>query len=641
MNRTPDRDTLHRWTLEDAAETYGIRNWSEGYFDIAENGTVTARPGGPDGSATLDLTEIVGIAEQRNLSMPLLARFSGILRSRIKEINESFISTMKEAGYRGGYRGVYPVKVNQKQHVIRDIMRFGRPYHHGLEAGSKAELIAAVAAMSDPEAFLICNGYKDQEFIDLALYAERMGIRTFIVIEMPGELDVVLERARSLGVTARLGVRAKLSSRGGGRWDTSGGDMSKFGLAPSQIIELVDNLRKRGMLEWLQMLHYHIGSQVPDIRRVRTGLEEASRFYAELVSEGAAMGIINIGGGLGVDYDGSHTSSANSTNYSTQEYAADVVEAVMKTMDETGTGHPTIVSESGRATVAHHSVLLFNILDVRRLEAGNLPDETPPGANEMLENLFTARRDLTPRNAQEIYHDALYYRDQIRTGFLHGDVSLRERALAENIFWDIIVRIAGEMRSRKYVPEELAGVAAAMADVYYANFSLFQSLPDLWAIDQLFPIMPIHRLAEKPCRKAVLADITCDSDGEINEFIDLRDVKRVLPLHALNGEEYYLGVFLVGAYQETLGDMHNLLGDVNVLHFDTAEDGKIKCATEVPGDSVKQVLTWVEYDPGEILTTIRELADSLPQSRALKPEEKRKIMKAYEEGLEGYTYFEK
>jgi len=604
------RETLSRWTCKNSAELYGIDNWGSGYFDVSSEGSVIVKPrSGSD--ISVNLMDVISDIQARGFNMPILLRFSDILASQIRVLNESFAKAIQITGYKGTYRGVYPIKVNQKQQVIRDILEFGGDFHHGLEAGSKAELIAAIASIQDPESIIICNGYKDEEFLDLAFLSLKMGIQIFIVLEMPSELEFVLERARRMNIKPNLGIRAKLSSKAGGHWDGSGGDRSKFGLDVSQIVDTIDALRKADMLDCLRMLHYHLGSQVPNIRNVRTALQEAVRLYADLVSEGATMGIINVGGGLAVDYDGSRTNFHSSRNYNIQEYATDVVEVIMNTVNEAGIDHPMIVSESGRATVAHHSVLVFNILHVRRFEPHKIPETMPDGTSEMLENLMEVRNSLTPRNAQEAYHDAVYYRDEIRSMFLHGNVSLRERALAENIFWHIITNIGKSIQKQKYVPDEMDGLEPAIADVYYGNFSLFQSLPDSWAIDQLFPIMPIHRLDKMPTRQAVLADISCDSDGKIDTFIDLRDVKHILPLHEMNSEEYYLGVFLVGAYQETLGDMHNLLGDINVVHVRTSEDGNIKYVTEVPGDSVEEVLSYVEYDPGELLKGIKKRQSSL------------------------------
>jgi arginine decarboxylase len=633
-------ETLTRWTAENAAELYGIRNWGSGYFDVSPRGEVVVRPRAAEGGIEISLMNLVEELRRRSLAMPVLLRFSNILSSRIEEINESFRRAIREAGYGGEYRGVYPIKVNQQCEVVEDVCQAGRPYHHGLEAGSKSELIAALACMDDPEAFVICNGYKDEEFIDLALRAHQMGVRTVIVIEMPSELDRVVTRAERLKLRPRLGIRAKLSTRAGGHWDASGGDRSKFGLDASQIIGLVDALRRHGMLDCLQMLHYHLGSQISDIRKIRTALQEAARFYVELAREGAPMGILNIGGGLAVDYDGSHTNFYCSTNYSTYEYASDVVEIVKKLVDEAGIHHPTIVSESGRATAAHHSVLVFNVLHVRRFAPLSVPERLSAGSSQMLGNLMEVSNSLSARNVQEAYHDAVFYRDELRGMFQHGHITLRERALAEDIFWRIICRIADLTKGRKYIPDEMEGLDAAIADVYYGNFSVFQSLPDFWAIDQLFPVMPIHRLNQRPTRLAVLADITCDSDGKIDRFIDLHDVRHVLPLHEPTREEYYLGVFLVGAYQETIGDMHNLIGNTNVLHVRINDDGGIEIARQIAGDRVEEILAYMEYDPEGMQRRMRARAEGAVKAGRISAREKQRLLTAYRDGIRGYTYFE-
>ena len=527
--------------------------------------------------------------------------------------------------------------------MVEEIVGFGKRFHHGLEAGSKAELIAALAYMNDPDAFIVCNGYKDEEFIDLALYGLKMGLQTIIVVDMPGELKLIIDRARAMGVKPKLGIRAKLASRGGGHWTESGGDRSQFGLNASQIIDAVDSLRAENMLDCLELLHYHLGSQITNIRSIRGAISEACRLYVNLVAEGARMGILNVGGGLAVDYDGSHTNFASSSNYSMDEYAADIVEVIMSLTNEASISQPVIVSESGRATVAHHSVLLFNILDVSRFESHGLPEKLADDAHELLRNLMDVSKTITSKNLQECYNDAVYYRDEIRSMFQLGSISLRERALAERIFWHVVRSLAEEMEGRKYVPEELDGLETAIADVYYGNFSVFQSLPDVWAIDQLFPVMPVHRMNEAPLRQATLADITCDCDGKIDRFIDLHDVRKSIPLHEFEPgkDEYYLGVFLVGAYQETLGDLHNLLGDTNVVSVKLGPHGEIEYAKEIAGDTVADVLSYVEYDPQDMIDQVRKVAELAVRNGKITPEARREIMAAYEVGLRGYTYFEK
>ena len=634
-------EALTRWTVDDSAELYGIRNWGAGYFDISEKGEVVVFPKGKGSGTAISLMDIVSGLNARGMTMPMLLRFGDILASRVALLNNSFQKAMAEAGYRAPYRGVYPIKVNQQQQVVEEVVACGRPYHHGLEAGSKAELIAALAFIDDPEACVVCNGYKDEEFVDLALQALKMGIQTIIVLEMSSELELVLERAKQMNIRPRLGIRAKLSTRGGGHWTESGGDRSTFGLNASQMIDVVDTLRREGMLDCLQMVHYHVGSQIPNIRSIREAVSEACRFYVDLVKEGAKMGILNVGGGLAVDYDGSKTNFASSSNYAIDEYAADIVETVMKICDEARVEHPTLISESGRATVAHHSVLLFNILDTSRFESHGPPESLPDDAPETLKQLMEVNSILTSKNVQECFNDAVYYRDEARSMHESGRMSLRHRALAERMFWHIATRIAQEIRGRKYVPDELTGLEMAISDVYYGNFSVFQSLPDAWAIEQLFPVMPIHRLCEAPTRQATISDITCDCDGKIDQFIDLHDVKPTLPVHELTNGEYYMGVFLVGAYQETLGDLHNLLGDTNVVSLRVGEQGQLEYTHEIDGDSVSDVLSYVEYNPQDMLDRVRKIAEQAVRSGRITAEDRRHIMDAYEAGLRGYTYFEK
>ena len=636
------KNTLERWTVEESAELYGIRDWSDGYFCISRKGELQICPERNSSKGAVSLMDIVSGIKERGMELPTLLRIGNILDARIRQLHETFQHAIERLKYRGEYRGVYPIKVNQQQQVVQEITTFGRKYRHGLEAGSKAELIAAISYMKEPGAYLICNGYKDEEFVDIGLQAVRMGIQCVFVIESPCELELILERAEALGVEPILGVRIKLSSRAGGHWTESGGDRSVFGLTTSQLIDIVDDLRVRNKQHLLKLLHYHLGSQIPNIRDIRAGVLEACRVYCGLVKEGAAMGILDLGGGLAVDYDGSHTNFTSSSNYSLDEYCTDIVETVMTTLDEEEITHPTIITESGRATVAYYSVLLFNILDVSRFETHPLPDKLPENTHEQILNLMEAARSMNPKNVQECLNDAIFYRDEIRQLFKHGTISLRERAQAEQIFWNVVARISRKAKEYNRIPEELENLDALLADTYYGNFSVFQSLPDVWAIDQLFPIMPIHRLNEKPTRQAILADITCDCDGKIDRFIDLHDVKHSLPLHELDGDrEYYLGVFLVGAYQETLGDLHNLLGDTNVVTIRIGSGGSLSFTNEIEGDSVEDVLSYVEYDTRAMNARVREMAETAVQEGRISAKERREIMKCYEDGLRGYTYFER
>lgn len=634
-------EALDGWNSVKSAELYGVSSWSQGYFKVTEDGYVAVNLKNAKGTVSVKLSDIVSGLEDRGIGLPLLLRFSDLLGDRIRKINESFGKAIADYNYQNCYRGVFPIKVNQQQQAVHDVVTFGAPYHHGLEAGSKAELIAALAYMRDPQAFLVCNGYKDAEFIDLALSSLKMGLQTMLVLESVDELELVLARAEHYKIRPRLGVRVKLSSRVGGKWSDSGGERSVFGLTPAQIIEVVDRLREVNMLDCLEMLHYHLGSQVPNIREIRDTVKEASRFYVGLVKEGANMGIFDIGGGLAIDYDGSHTSFASSANYDISEYCADVIEGIMNACNEEAVSHPLIISESGRALIGYYSVLLINVLDTAVYEENELPDRIPDPIPEAIENMLFVSKTLTQKNVQEAFNDALYYREEIQKAFKHGDITLRQHASADCLFWYILTRIRELSLDLKMIPKDLQGLDALLADVYYCNFSVFQSLPDAWAIEQLFPIMPIHRLCEKPTRNACLTDITCDCDGRIDKFIDHHDVNPVLPVHTFRkGEPYMLAAFLVGAYQETLGDLHNLFGDTNVVSVRVDEDDDIEYVEEVAGDSVGDVLSYVEYRPEQLKEQFRALAEEAVKAKRISPAERREIVAAYDAGLRGYTYFE-
>lgn len=635
-------EPLGRWNKEKSEELYGIKNWGAGYFSISDKGEVVVNPYKDDDSSAISIIDIISGVLERGLEMPVLLRFENLLDSQISYLNNSFRKAISELNYKGEYRGVYPIKVNQQQEVVEEVTKFGQRYHHGLEVGSKAELIAALSLMKDKEACLICNGYKDEEFIDLGLYAVKMGYKCFFVVEIPDELDIILNRSQALGVKPNIGIRIKLSAKAGGHWTESGGDRSIFGLNVTQLITMVDKLKEMKMLDSLLLLHYHLGSQIPNIRDIRSAVIEASRVYMELAKEGAPMGYLDLGGGLAVDYDGSNTNYTNSRNYSVEEYCMDVVEAVMTTLDTGNIPHPTIITESGRTTVAYYSVLLLNVLNVEKFEEYDIPENISPDTPEQIKNLFDVNKNLSLKNIQECYNDVLYYRDEIRDMFKHGKISLRERSFAEKIFWNTISRIAKEKDKLKQAPPDLEDIESAIADIYYCNFSVFQSIPDSWAIDQLFPVMPLHRLLETPKRNAVIADITCDCDGKIDRFIDLHDVRTTLPLHEMrNGDDYYLGVFLVGAYQETLGDLHNLFGDTNVISVRIKPDGTYDLVKELHGDSVADVLSYVEFDTKDMLVRFRETAEEAIHDGLISASERPEIMKAYDNGLRGYTYYER
>ena len=630
---------METFTREEAESLYHINAWGNGYFHISDEGEVEVRLKDKKPQSSISLISIAKGLQERGMKMPVLLRFSNILDDRIKHINESFLQAISDAGYQGTYRGVYPIKVNQQQQVVEEICKYGKQYHHGLETGSKAELIIALAHIDDPDAYVVCNGYKDEEYIDLALRGLSLGIQTDLVIEMPGEVSIILERSRALGIKPNIGLRMKPSTIASGHWTDSGGDRSVFGLNTTQVISVVDHLRREGMLDCLKLLHYHLGSQIPNIHDIRMGATEAARLYAGLVHEGAEMGLLDIGGGLAIDYDGSHTNSSNSRNYSTKEYCDDVVEEIMTICKEEKIAHPTLISESGRALVSYYSVLLMNILDTNIFWDGkNFEHKYDTAALPALENLLYVRTMLNEKTAQECLNDLNYYREEIRKKFLYGKVNMRERAAAEHVYWSIVAEI--QQKYGDLHAPEIKDLEHQLSDIYYGNFSLFQSLPDVWAIDQLFPIMPIHLLNTRPDRRAVLSDITCDSEGKIDRFIGNRRVEHTLALHSPPADEdYILGVFLVGAYQETLGDLHNLLGDTNVASV-TYENGSFSLHSELEGDTVADVLSYVEYEPKRLEAMIRIKAEKAVQEGRITALERRKIISAYTAGLRGYTYYE-
>jgi arginine decarboxylase len=629
------------WTIDDSAALYGIRDWGAGFFDLAENGDVTVKARFNGKEVAVSLMEIVAGIEERGHGMPVLLRVENLLDARIALLNETFRAAIARAGYRGEYRGVFPVKVNQQAHVIEEIIRFGAPYGHGLEAGSKAELVLALAALHE-DALLICNGYKDQEFIDLGLWARKLGYRCFFVIESPSELPIILERSRALGIRPLIGARVKVSAKVGGLWTETSGDRSSFGLSTTQLIAVVDTLKNEGMLDSLQLLHCHLGSQIPDIQDIRIGVQEACRYYADLVREGAPMAYLDLGGGLAVDYMGARANHVHSQNYSLDEYCSDIVEVVMTTLDPQEIAHPHIVTESGRATVAYASMLLFNVLDVMHFEAAPLPEAPPEDAHELVKSLFVVRGNLASADLQESYNDALYYRDEIRDLFKRGQVNLRERSLAENVFLSIAQQIAARLDALAKIPTGLSDLKESLADIYYGNFSVFQSLPDTWAIGQVFPVVPLHRHDEKPSREGIISDLTCDCDGKLDAFIAGSGERKTLPLHPLRPEEeYYLGVFLMGAYQETLGDLHNLFGDTHVISVRINENGGFDVIKEISGDTIADVLSYVEYNPQTLFDGFRDTAEAAVRKGKITVGERQRILEDFSASLRGYTYYER
>lgn len=629
------------WTPDHSAELYGIRNWGGGNFDLNEQGEVTVKTRCADREVAVSLMDIVTGLEQRGHVMPLLLRVENLLDSRIALINETFRSAISAANYQGEYRGVFPIKVNQQSHIIEEIVRFGARYNHGLEAGSKAELVIAMTALSEGGQ-LILNGYKDREFIDLGLWATKLGYRCFFVIESPAELPLLLERSKVFDIKPLIGVRIKISAKLGGLWTETSGDRSSFGLSTAQLVAVIDNLKQQKMLDCLQLLHCHLGSQLPDIGQIRTAVLEASRFYANLAADGAPMGYIDFGGGLAVDYTGSQTNHVHSRNYSLADYCTSIVEVVKSTLDPLAVPHPHIVTESGRATVAHTSLLLFNVLNVMHFEALSLPDQLPVESHQLVQQLAAICETFDSNDLEKSYCEALNCRDAIRDLFRKGAIGLRERSLAENMFLSIAQRISSCLDDLDKIPPGLNELQQSLADIYYGNFSVFQSLPDTWAIDQLFPVMPIHRHREAPVREAIIADLTCDCDGKLDNFILAGRESRTLPVHPLkDGEDYLLGVFLMGAYQETMGDLHNLLGDTHVASVRINEDGSFDVVKEITGDSIADVLSYVEYQPQVLFETFRGKAEQAVRQGKITVAERQQLIETISSTVRGYTYFEK
>jgi arginine decarboxylase len=634
LNRKPSDST---WNPRQSADLYGIDRWGNDYFGLDDQGLVTAKTL----HTQVPLMDIVQGMTERDLQMPVLLRIENILDAQIYRLNTAFRNAIEKLNYTASYRGVYPIKVNQQAQVVEEIADFGARFQHGFEVGSKPEMIAALSTLTEPGSLIICNGYKDQEFVELGLQAVKLGFRCFFVIETPSELPIIIERSKQLNIEPLIGVRVKMTSKVSGHWNSTSGDRSVFGLTSSQLIQLVDRLKEADMLHCLQLLHCHLGSQIPNIREIRGGVVEACRYYADLCAEGAALTHIDFGGGLAVDYTGACSNDSQSRNYTLEEYCEDIVDTLKSTLDEYDLTHPTIVTESGRATVAYSSILIFNILDVTKFE----PIELPKVGNDEHQLLQDMREVLTyieSPKVQECYNDAHFYRDEIRELFKRGQVDLRTRSAAENLFLEILQQINKTLESMERIPVDLEGLKESLADIYYGNFSLFQSLPDIWAIDQLFPIMPIHRLDEEPKRNAIIADITCDCDGKIDKFIGQHEVSNTLPLHEMNDdEEYYLGVFLVGAYQETLGDLHNLFGDTNVVSVRLNDDSTFDFVKEIHGDTISDVLSYVEYQPKEMALKYRNTAERAVKEGRITARERQEILKTYNASMQGYTYYER
>jgi arginine decarboxylase len=633
------KDAVDRWTVTDASEMYEVPRWGKGYFSVNEKGHIAVHPN-KDPALSIDMKELVERLQMRGLDLPILLRFNGILKDRLREINDAFAQAIKDHDYKGRYICVFPIKVNQQRHVVEQVITYGKTYGFGLEAGSKPEMLAVVA-MTDAETPIICNGFKDAEFIEMAMLAQKMGRKVIPVVEKYTELALILKYAEKVGVRPQIGMRIKLAARGSGRWQSSGGWRSKFGLTVSEILHAVEELKSRDMLDCFKLLHFHLGSQITNIRHVKTAVTESARAYADLVKRGCGLEFLDIGGGLGVDYDGSQTNFESSVNYSLTEYAADVVHHVQAVCEEAQVAHPTIISESGRAIAAYHACLVFGTLGVAGQGNGdeNLLD-IPPDSEQPLFDLVDTFKGVTARNVLESLHDAQQAMDVAMTLFSSGYLSLEQRSTAENLFWAICKKIKRLAEQLDFVPEELEGLDTLLSDTYFCNFSLFQSMPDSWAIKQLFPVMPIHRLSQRPTHHAVLSDITCDSDGKIDQFIDRRDVKRTIRLHEFDGQPYYLSAFLIGAYQEILGDLHNLFGDTNTVHIDLTPAGEVVIEAMVKGDTVREVLDYVEFEPSDLITRLQTAVEVAVRENRLGHQEAGRFLKFYEEALNGYTYLE-
>jgi arginine decarboxylase len=625
------------WTIDDSRTLYNVEGWGIGFFDINEKGHVVVRPDKSRPDRELDLYELAMDLAEQGIGLPVLVRFSDILRSRIETLSQRFQNAITEFGYEGGYTLVYPIKVNQQRHVVEELVQFGAPYGVGLECGSKPELQAVLALSESPNHMIVCNGYKDEEFMRLALMGQKLGHQVFVVIEQMSEVDVLLRVADEMGVQPTAGVRIKLASEGYGRWAESGGEKSKFGLSASELVRLIDKLQAAGRLDILKLIHFHLGSQITDIRYIKAGLQELTRFYAELRAAGVNITHVDVGGGLGIDYDGSGSTVAASVNYSVQEYANDIIYTLAEACREADLPMPHVISESGRALTAHHALLLLNVIDVESQQEFTVPELTDDD-HAILHELKEGYETVSTRSVREVYHDATFAKERAQALFLSGVLSLRGRALAEQLYLatlNAVARIA--QKDREEYADIIEDLEAQLVDRYFCNFSIFQSLPDSWAINQLFPIMPIHRLDEEPVRRGTLQDITCDSDGKIDRFTGGRHGRPSLELHPYReGEPYILGIFLTGAYQEILGDLHNLFGDTNAVHVRLSPTG-YEITDLVHGDTVTEVLNYVQFRASDLLTVFRRKVSA---AKSLTRQEANAFIADYVAGLEGYTYLE-
>ncbi|MFI4859315.1 MAG: biosynthetic arginine decarboxylase [Phycisphaerales bacterium JB063] len=629
------------WTREDSADLYRLGLWGRGMFNINKKGHLVVTPSDTVG-AGVDLKKLTDELAKRDLHAPVLIRFTDLLQQRLREIANAFATAIAEHEYEAGYHAVYPIKVNQQRHVVESMMELGRSHGFGLEAGSKPELIAVMAMVDDPNTPIICNGFKDRQFIEAVILATKLGRNIVPVVEKFSELNLIIEESKKHNVRPQIGVRIKLASRGTGRWEHSAGERSKFGLFVSEVLDMVERLREADMLDCLTLLHCHVGSQLNDIRKVKAVVTELARLYCELYRIGAKAKFVDIGGGLGVDYDGSNSAQEGSVNYTLQEYANDIIYHMQTVCDATETPHPTIISESGRAMAAHHSVLIFNVLGWSGFDRFDLPesfdDESLEEMPEPVRTLAESYAALNSDNYTECYHDAQMAREQTLSLFNLGYCSIEHRGLAERLFFSIGSRVLRYVRDVENPPEEFANLEMMLSDIYFCNCSIFQSLPDHWAIDHRFPVMPIHRLNDEPTCRGILADITCDSDGKIDKFIGDGEPEYTLPLHPYTGADYYLAAFLVGAYQETLGDLHNLFGDTNAVHIRIGPGGEVEIEEVVEGDTVREVLAYVQYQPEELRRSFTRAVEKSVREQRLTLDEARTLRRFYEKGLAGSTY---
>lgn len=640
LGRLPRQNgATDEWTIEDSQHLYGINAWGAGYFGINAKGNVCVTPEGAAGPS-VDLTELINDLTERGIRLPILLRFPDIVKARVQLIKGCFDKAIKDYDYKGSYQGVYPIKVNQQRHLVEDIMTFGRDAKLGLECGSKPELLVVLALMKNPEAVIIANGFKDAEYIETALLAQKLGRKTIVVVDRYHELSMILTAAKKLNLVPKIGFRAKLDSKGSGKWIDSSGARSKFGLTPEEIVRGVKLLKENNLLNSLELVHFHIGSQINSIQAVKTSLKEGARIFTELYRMGAPLKYIDVGGGLGVDYDGSGTSEA-STNYTEQEYANDVVSIIQSQCDEKSVPHPNIITEAGRALVAHHSVLVFNVLGVNRVTEYRQAYEVTKEDHKIVRDMYETLQTLKLDNINEAYNDAVNLKNDSLQLFSYGYLSLEQRAKAETIFWAIFTKMASILREFDDDHELLPILEQELSDSLYCNFSVFQSVPDAWAVKQIFPVMPIQRLKEEPTRRAVLVDLTCDSDGKLEKFAETGEVKSDLAVHSVdeNTQSYHLGVFLLGAYQEVLGDLHNLFGDTDAVIIGVGPSGYTVEHVE-QGDSVTEVLAYMEYSRHELINFIRQTTETGIREGRISPQEARLLLKHYEDGLSGYTYLE-